>query len=57
MAEQKDPEPTSSHEHTNIITICRKSMDEKDWNLPEMISYNYRQRQNQEMGGMGGLKI
>ena len=40
MVEQKDPEFTSSHEQTKITTICRKTIDEKDKNLPENIFYN-----------------
>ena len=35
MAEQKDPELTSSYKHIKIIAI-----DEKDQNLPEEIFYN-----------------
>lgn len=34
MAEQKDPELTSSYEHTKIITIYRTAIYEKDQNLP-----------------------
>ena len=40
MVEWKDPELTSSHEHTKIPTICRIALDEKAWNLPEKIFYN-----------------
>ena len=31
MAEQKDPELTSSHGHTKITAIYRATIDEKDW--------------------------
>ena len=40
MAEEKDPELTSSHGHTKITTIYRKTIDEKDQNLPGKIFYN-----------------
>ena len=30
MAEQENPELTSSHRHTKIITIYRITIDEKD---------------------------
>ena len=30
MAEQKDPELTSSYKHIKIIAICRIAIDEKD---------------------------
>ena len=39
MAEQKDPELTSSHKHTKNH-IYGATTDEKDWNLPEQIFYN-----------------
>lgn len=37
MAKQKDPKLASSHGHTKITTICRKTIDEKDQNLSEKI--------------------
>ena len=40
MAEYKDPELTSPHEHIKITTIYRTTIDEKDRNLPEKIFYN-----------------
>ena len=40
MAEQKDPELTSSYKHIKIIAICRIAIDEKDQNLPEEIFYD-----------------
>ena len=33
MAKQKDPKLASSHGHTKITTICKKTIDEKDQNL------------------------
>lgn len=35
MEEEKESEFTSSHRLTKIITICRKTVNEKDWNSPE----------------------
>ena len=39
MVEYKDPELTSSHEHTKITMISRTAIDEKEQNLPEKIFY------------------
>ena len=39
MAEEEDPELTSSHGHTEITTIYRATIDERVSNLPEKI-YN-----------------
>lgn len=40
MVEQTDPELTFFYEHTKITTICKTTINEKDWNLPENIFYN-----------------
>ena len=40
MAEQKDPELSSSHRCTKITTMCRTTISEKNQNLPEKIFYN-----------------
>ena len=39
MAEEEDPELTSSHGNTKITTIYRATIDERVSNLPEKI-YN-----------------
>ena len=39
MAEEEDPELTSSHGHTKITTIYRATIDVRVSNLPEKI-YN-----------------
>ena len=41
MAEQEDSELTSSHwHHQNLNYLMRATIDEKDQNLAEKISYN-----------------
>ena len=40
MAEQEDPEPTSSHRYTKMTTTYRATIDKKDQNLAEKIFYN-----------------
>ena len=40
MAEQEDPELTSSYRHTKITTIYRETVDKKDWKTEEKILYN-----------------
>ena len=35
----------SSHEHTKITTICRTTIEEKDWNLSEKIFCNQRHKE------------
>lgn len=45
MAKQKDPKLASSHGHTKITTICRKTIDEKDQNLSEKILSIHTTRQ------------
>ena len=54
MAEYKDPELTSSHKHNRITTICRITIDEEDWNLPEKISSNERHKEETTMRWVGG---
>ena len=39
MAEQEDPELTSSHGHTKMASIYRTILDEEDWNPTEKIFY------------------
>lgn len=46
MAEKKDPELTSSQEHTKITTNCQTTTDGKAWNPPKKIFCVQRQRRN-----------
>ena len=39
MVEWEDPELTSFHRHTKIITIYREATNEKNQNLPEKTFY------------------
>lgn len=44
MAEWKNLELTSSHEHTNITTNCEQPSIKKNWNLPKKILYIHRHK-------------
>ena len=50
----KEPEITSQW-HTKISTICRKSTNEKDWNLPGKIFHIYRHEKGTTMRPGGGV--
>lgn len=44
MAEWKNLELTSSHEHTSITTNCEQPSIKKNWNLPKKILYIHRHK-------------
>ena len=54
MMEQKDPELTSSHDHTKIPTIFRAIITGKDQTLSEKIFYNLRYKEGPTMRWVGG---
>ena len=61
MAEEENPELTSSHRHNEITTTYRATINEKDWNLPEKIFYTKDikkgRRNHNKKGRRGGVMV
>lgn len=57
MVEQTDPELTFFYEHTKITTICKTTINEKDWNLPPKKYLLQLKTKRRDQNGRGGLKI
>ena len=51
----KGPEITSSQWHTKFSTICRKTTNEKDWNLPGKIFHIYKHKKGTTVRPGGGV--
>ena len=57
MAEQKDPELTSSHMCTKITTMCRTTISETDQNLPAKIFHDLIYKEGALMRQVGVTEL
>ena len=57
MAEQTDPELTSSHMCTKITTMCRTTISETDQNLPAKIFHDLIYKEGALMRQVGVTEL